>query len=122
MHGSKDPQGSKTLQRAAELCHAVDPRILLGMTLGQPDLPDVIRTCQTLNVKKAWLLPCMVVAGFSAQNEIAGSAETSWASTLRRANIEIIPVVKGLGEITAIVRIWLDSVELLIAKTNTKEN
>ena len=116
MHGSKDPQGSQTLQHAAQTGRAVDPRIILGMTLGKPDLQDVVSECQAAGVKKTWLLPCMVVPGFSAQADIAGPGETSWASTLRHAGIEVVPVIKGLGEVTDIVRIWLNAVERMLAE------
>lgn len=114
LHGSKDPRGAQTLQHAAEICRAVDPRILLGMTLGKPNLDDVVATCHATGVKKVWLLPCFVVAGVSAREEIAGAGDTSWASTLTRAGIEVISVVKGLGEVEAIVQIWLDVVKQML--------
>ncbi len=117
VHGSTDPRGSATLQTAARLCRAVDPRLILGMMLGEPDLAAVVRECQAAGVTKAWLLPCMVVAGFSARDEIAGPGESSWASALRRAGIEVVPVIKGLGEVDGIVQIWLDAVEGLLAET-----
>ena len=114
LHGSSDPRGAQTIARAVEISRAVDPRILLGMTLGQPNLAEVVRTCQAAGVKRVWLRPCFVVAGFSAKDDIAGAGAASWASTLTRAGIEVIPVVKGLGEVEAIVQIWLEAVEKLL--------
>ncbi|MFZ4393989.1 MAG: sirohydrochlorin cobaltochelatase [Kiritimatiellia bacterium] len=117
LHGSQDPQGRKTLEKAAQLCHTVDPRLLMGVLLGKPDLPDVVRACQSAGVKKAWLLPCMVVAGLSAREEVAGAGAQSWASVLQHAGIETVPVVQGLGEIPAIVQIWLDEIASLLGET-----
>ena len=115
-HGSKDPQGSKTLLRAAEICRTVDSRIILGMLLGKPDLDDVVRECRSAGVQKAWLLPCMVVAGYSAKDEIAGTGEQSWSNTLQRAGIDTVAAIKGLGEVNGIVQIWLDAVERMLAE------
>ncbi len=116
VHGSLDPEGSRTLLRAAQLCRTVDPRLMLGMLLGKPDLDDVVRACTAAGVRKAWLLPCMVVAGYSAREEIAGTGERSWACTLERAGIETVPVIRGLGEVAGVVALWLDSIGRLLAE------
>jgi sirohydrochlorin cobaltochelatase len=115
VHGSLDPEGSQTLQRAARLCRAVDPRLMLGMLLGKPDLDEVVRACISAGVKKVWLLPCMVVAGYSARDEIAGAGEASWASVLSRAGIETVPVIRGLGEVAGVVALWMEAVGRLLA-------
>lgn len=108
-HGSRDPQAQKTIRAAAALCRKVDRRVILGMMLGKPDLEDVLRECRSEGVRKAWLAPCMVVAGFSARADIAGTGGQSWASTLKRAGIEPAPVIRGLGEINGIIQLWLDT-------------
>ena len=119
LHGSIDPRGAKTLARAVDICRAINPRLVPGMTLGKPDLVDVVNACRNAGVRKAWLLPCFVVAGRSSHEEIAGAGEPSWASTLRRAGMEVVPVVKALGEVDAIVQIWLDAVARLLAELAT---
>jgi len=115
-HGSEDLKGRQTIQRASEICRDVDPRLILGALLGRPDLADVIRECKAAGTTKVWLLPCMLVAGYSVQQEIAGAGESSWDSTLRRAGFEVVPVVKGLGEITRIVQVWLGAVEQMLGE------
>ncbi len=114
-HGSRDPRAVKTLLSAAQLCRGVDPRLTVGMMLGVPGLDDVVRDCRASGVKKAWLLPCMVVAGFSVREDIAGPGEQSWATALTRAGIEAVPVIKGLGEVDGVVAIWMDNLERLLA-------
>jgi sirohydrochlorin cobaltochelatase len=115
-HGSRDPQAQRTILAAAQHCRTVDRRLILGMMLGKPGLEDVLRECKATGVRKVWLLPCMVVAGFSAQADIAGAGEHSWASALERAGIESLPVPKGLGEVNGIVQIWLDAVERMLTE------
>lgn len=122
VHGSRDLQGSQTLRHAAQFCRTVDPRFLLGMLLGKPGLDDVVRACQAEGVQKAWLRPCMVAAGYSARNEIAGASERSWTSALQRAGIATAPLVKGLGEIDGIVQIWLDTAECVLAELTKTGN
>lgn len=114
-HGSTDPQAGKTFKNAVSVCCRVDPRLTLGMILGSPDRDAVVRDCLAANVKKVWLVPCFVAAGYSARDEIAGPGEASWATALSQAGIEVVPVVKGLGEMPGVVDVWLDQAERLLA-------
>lgn len=113
-HGSADPRAEKTLRGAVEGCRRVDPRMRLGMILGKPGREAVVRECLEAGVKKVWLTPCMVAAGYSAQDDIAGPGEHSWATALRRAGIEVVPVTKGLGDIAGVVDLWLEQAEGLL--------
>jgi cobalamin biosynthesis Co2+ chelatase CbiK len=115
-HGSEDSRAEKTLRAAVEGCHKVDPRLRLGMILGKPGREAVVRDCLESGVKKVWLTPCMVAAGYSAREEIAGAGEHSWATALTRAGIEVVPVTRGLGEIAGIVELWLEQAEGLLQK------
>jgi sirohydrochlorin cobaltochelatase len=117
-HGSTDPRAEKTLQAAAQSCRKVDSRLRLGMILGMPDRDAVVRECQADGVRKVWLVPCMVVAGFTAREDIAGEGEKSWATSLTRAGIEVIPVIRGLGELDGVVEIWLDQADELLKKAD----
>lgn len=116
-HGSRDPRAEKTLLEAARLCRMFDSRFILGMMLGEPGLADVVRECRQAGVKNAWLLPCMVVAGFSAREDIAGTGEGSWATALARAGIGTTPVIRGLGEIEGVVAVWMDTLGRLLAES-----
>ena len=115
-HGSRDLQAKKTLAAAVQQCREFDPRLILGMMLGTPGLSDVVRECRDAEVTKVWLLPCMVVAGVSAREDIAGLGEMSWATVLEQAGIAPIPVIKGLGEIPGVVAIWMDGIERMLAE------
>jgi len=117
-HGSIDPQGEKTLKLAAGRCCRVDPRLTLGMILGSPGRDAVVRDCLAAGVKKVWLVPCFVAAGYSAKDEIAGPGEQTWATALTQAGIEVVSVVKGLGDMPGVVSVWLDQAEGLLARTD----
>lgn len=119
-HGSTDSRAAKTLAAAALACRKVDPRLILGMILGVPERDEVVRNFSSDNVKKVWLVPCMVVAGYSAKEDIAGPGETSWATALTRAGIEVVPVVKGLAEFTGVVAVWLDQAAGLLAEAGNQ--
>lgn len=106
-HGSTDLRAEKTLRVAAMGCRKVDPRLILGMMLGTPGRDAVVRECVADGVRKVWLVPCLVAAGYTAKEDIAGPGESSWATALKRAGIEVVPVVRGLGEIAGVVQVWL---------------
>ncbi|MEI7435826.1 MAG: sirohydrochlorin cobaltochelatase [bacterium] len=115
-HGSREQQARKTLMAAAQLCRAFDQRLILGMMIGTPGLDEVVGECRAAEVTKVWLLPCMVVAGFSAREEIAGLGEQSWATAMEQVGIAPIPVIKGLGEMTGVVNIWMDNIDRMFAR------
>ncbi len=115
-HGSQDERARETLQAAAKACCRFDSRLILGMILGKLGCDEVVQECRVANVKKAWLLPCMVVAGYSAKDDIAGADEKSWASALTRAGVEVIPLVRGLGGYSDVVEVWLDQAAGLLAE------
>ena len=107
-HGSKDPQGCRTFASAAALCRQVDPRLLLGVIMGEPSFSDVLQECRAAAVREVWILPFMVAAGQSAHEDIAGPGETSWKSAFERAGIKCTPILKGLGDYDGVVDLWLD--------------
>lgn len=115
-HGSTDVQGRETLAAAAALCREVDPRLHMGCLLGAPSLADVIAACRAARYGRVRLLPFMLAAGFSAQEEIAGPAETTWRAALERAGIPCDPVMQGLVDHPGIVELWVRQVECLLGE------
>jgi sirohydrochlorin cobaltochelatase len=111
-HGSR--QAPAPFLSAAALCREVDRRLFLGAMQCPPAPETVLQACRQAGVREAWLQPCMVVAGFSAKEEIAGEAAGSWKSILQRGGVECVPVGKGLGQYDDVVRIWVEQVEQLM--------
>ena len=70
----------------------------IGTVEGFPCFDNVLARLKKDQVKKVVLKPFMTVAGDHARNDMAGAEEDSWQSMLSRNNIEVIPVIRGLGE------------------------
>jgi len=107
-HGSLEPGAGATFDRAISECRRIDPRLFLGMMLGVPSLEQIVAQCKAEGVRKVFLLPCMVAAGFSAKNDIAGDGGASWKSGLERAGFDCVPIVKGFGDYDAILELWMN--------------
>ena len=76
---------------------------------GFPDLKAVMTKLNVTECKKVVLMPFMIVAGDHAKNDMAGE-EDSWKTELEEAGYEVRTLVKGLGEIPGIRRIFLEHI------------
>lgn len=117
-HGSKEPDAVRTLQAAVALSRRIDRRLFMGMMLGSPSIGDVLQECLETGVKRAWLVPLMVAAGYSARDDIAGAAASSWKSRFEASGIRTVPVMKGLGEYEGVVEVWMDQAAQLLTALN----
>lgn len=109
-HGSHHPAGLSYVAVASVLNH-LDHRAYLGSVAGHPTLQSVLQNCKAADVKKAWLMPFMSVAGDHARNDMAGESEDSWQSVLEKNGIECKSVLTGMGEYDNVVHVWLDHLE-----------
>ncbi|MBN2233106.1 MAG: sirohydrochlorin cobaltochelatase [Deltaproteobacteria bacterium] len=110
-HGS-ERHAADLLYRAAAAAFAErDPLVLLGSVEGHPDLDEILARCRERQIRKAWLLPFMSVAGDHARNDLAGDDDDSWKSVLARHGIESIPMLRGTAENDRLVDIWLDHLQ-----------
>jgi sirohydrochlorin cobaltochelatase len=85
-----------------------DPNIFVGTVEGYPDLDLIQKLLIKNNIKKAYLMPFMSVAGDHAKNDMAGDEEDSWKSVLTKAGIACLPVLKGTAEFDSFINIWID--------------
>ncbi len=85
-----------------------DSNIFVGTVEGAPEIDDVKAMLLKKNIKKAYLMPFMSVAGDHARNDMAGKEKDSWKSILTATGIECIPILKGTAEYDEIVAIWVD--------------
>lgn len=84
--------------------------VLVGTVEGFPDLQNVMDKLEIAGVSKVTLMPFMVVAGDHAKNDMAGE-EDSWKRKLEDAGYEVEPVVKGLGELEGIRKLFVKHLE-----------
>jgi len=88
-----------------------DVKIFIGTVEGFPTLEDVIKGLVHTRVKRVVLKPLMIVAGDHARNDMAGDDKDSWKNRIKAKGIEVIPVIKGLGEKKSIRQILIQHIK-----------
>jgi sirohydrochlorin cobaltochelatase len=106
-HGTHHPSNAFYAALMFQL-HLKDPNIFVGTVEGYPELDLIQALLLQKNIKKAYLIPFMSVAGDHAKNDMAGDEDDSWTSVLTKAGIACVPVLKGTAEFDAFVDIWVD--------------
>jgi sirohydrochlorin cobaltochelatase len=85
-----------------------DPNIFVGGVEGYPEIDNILSMLKAKNIKKAWLMPFMSVAGDHALNDLAGDEKDSWKSILTQNGIGCEVILKGTAEYDGFVDIWVD--------------
>ena len=85
-----------------------DTLLFIGTVEGYPELEDVKQKLIDRQVKTAWLVPLMTVAGDHALNDMTGEDDQSWENILNQSGITTRPLLKGLGQVDALVDIWVE--------------
>jgi sirohydrochlorin cobaltochelatase len=85
-----------------------DPNIFVGTVEGYPDVDLIKELVLKKNIKKAYLMPFMSVAGDHAKNDMAGDEADSWKSIFTKAGIQCVPILKGTAEYDVFVDMWVD--------------
>lgn len=75
-----------------------DLPVYIGTVEGYPEIGEVIKRLRKAEVRKAYLMPFMLVAGDHATNDMAGDEEDSWKSILESEGFEVECILRGLGE------------------------
>lgn len=88
-------------------------QVLVGTVEGFPALANVITKLEISGAKKVVLMPFLVVAGDHAKHDMAGE-EDSWKSELEEAGYEVRVILKGLGELEGIQKIFVEHMEEII--------
>ena len=87
----------------------------VGTVEAKPSVDDLIaQVKESGKYKRVILQPLMVVAGDHANNDMAGDGEDSWVSKFKAAGFEVKPVLRGLGQIYDIQKIYLEHVKAAI--------
>lgn len=113
-HGTHHPSDalySALMYKAQQM----DADCYVGTVEGHPTFDEIKDMLMRKKVKKVYLIPFMTVAGDHAMNDMAGDEPDSWKSQLTAAGIEAVPVMKGLGEVDAIVALWIEQLKGVMA-------
>ena len=87
----------------------------VGTVEAKPSVDDLIaQVKESGKYKKVILQPLMVVAGDHANNDMAGDDKDSWVTKFKAAGFDVKPVLRGLGQIYDIQKIYLEHVKAAI--------
>ena len=83
----------------------------IGTVEAEPSIEDVVAAAKAGGYTRVVLEPLMVVAGDHANNDMAGDEEDSWKTILQNEGFEVVPVLRGLGQIEAVQAVYVDHVK-----------
>lgn len=84
----------------------------IGTVEAEPSLDTVVAALKENGTyKKVVLEPLMVVAGDHANNDMAGDEEDSWKTALEAEGYEVECLLRGLGELEDIQKIYVEHME-----------
>lgn len=81
-------------------------RIYVGTVEGFPGVEYILSRLNARQVKTAYLMPFMIVAGDHAKNDLAGEGPDSWKSVLEKNGVCAVPISTGLGDLELIGEIF----------------
>lgn len=82
--------------------------VMVGTVEGFPDIKDVLNKLGMSEYQKVKLTPLLIVAGDHAKNDIMG--ENSAMKKLEKAGYEVAPLLRGLGELEGIQKIFIEHI------------
>ncbi|MCI8982698.1 MAG: sirohydrochlorin cobaltochelatase [Hungatella sp.] len=84
----------------------------IGTVEAKPGIEDVAAALKKKGIyRKVVLSPLMLVAGDHANNDMAGDGKDSWKTVLVREGYETECRIRGLGELKAVRKIYVDHAE-----------
>ncbi len=110
-HGTEHASNATYAKLQEKLTAAGKTNYCIGTVEAEPSLEDVIAAAKAGGYTRVVLEPLMVVAGDHANNDMAGDEEDSWKVVLQNEGFEVVPVLKGLGEIPAVCAVYVEHVK-----------
>jgi len=110
-HGTEHASNATYAKLQTMLTDAGKKNYCIGTVEAEPSIEDVVKFAKDGGYKRVVLEPLMVVAGDHANNDMAGDEEDSWKTILTNEGFEVVPVLRGLGEIEAIQTIYVEHVK-----------
>ena len=106
-HGTSHAAGN-TYQNLEYTAYTAGYRnVFVGTMDGEKSRRMAIRKLSASGIKKVHLMPLLFVAGYHAKKDIAAESD-SWKSVLEEAGYEVLPNLKGLGEVAGIRAIFIE--------------
>ena len=106
-HGT-EAQANQVYRKLQEMFLAAgQENYFIGTVEAEPALEEVLAQVKKGSYKRAVLQPLMIVAGDHANNDMAGDEEGSWKRAFEEAGYEVSCILRGLGELEKIRRIFI---------------
>lgn len=104
-HGSRHASTAlySELGRAVQ---AADTRVFVGTINGDIRFEHLLPLLKGYD--KVWLMPLLAVVGRHALEDMAGTSPHSWRARLEEVGFSCAPILKGMIEYPAFVRLWLE--------------
>ncbi len=110
-HGTEHSSNATYAKLQEKLNNAGFSDYCIGTVEAEPSIEDVVAFAKNGGYKRVVLEPLMVVAGDHANNDMAGDEEDSWKTILTNEGFEVVPLLRGLGEIAAVRDVYVDHVK-----------
>ncbi len=114
-HGTEADSNGVYAQMQTVLKDMGASNYFIGTVEATPSLDDVLKMVQEGDYTRVVLEPLMVVAGDHANNDMAGDEEDSWKSVFTAAGYEVEVVLRGLGEMEDIQKLYVAHAQAAIA-------
>ena len=114
-HGTEAASNGVYAQMQTVLKDMGASNYFIGTVEAPPSLDDVLKMVQEGDYTRVVLEPLMVVAGDHANNDMAGDEEDSWKSVFTAAGYEVEVVLRGLGEMEDIQKLYVAHAQAAIA-------
>ena len=114
-HGTEADSNGVYTQMQTVLKDMGASNYFIGTVEATPSLDDVLKMVQEGDYTRVVLEPLMVVAGDHANNDMAGDEEDSWKSVFTAAGYEVEVVLRGLGEMEDIQKLYVAHAQAAIA-------
>jgi len=106
-HGSRHPGESVYIQMAIILEQS-HRNVFLGTLEGHPGISEAILHLKKAKVKRARLIPFLLVSGGHVLHDMAGESKDSWKSIIESEGFETRTYLEGLGDRKEIIDIFID--------------
>ena len=113
-HGTEADSNSVYAKMQQVLADQGAENIYIGTVEAAPSLEDVLAMVQEGEYTRVVLEPLMIVAGDHANNDMAGDDDDSWKSVFESAGYEVECVLKGLGEMEDIQKLFVEHAQAAV--------
>lgn len=129
-HGTEAEANSVYGRLQEKVTEAGFQNCFIGTVEAKPDIEDLLAAVKKAgSYRRVVLEPLMVAAGDHANNDMAGDDDASWKRLFEAAGFEVVCIMKGLGQLPAIQKIYvnhtraaIDTLEKTVYNETIKKN